>query len=139
MKTLLPVRIVFGLACAYEVALGLAFIFAGPSIFRSLGIEPPNHWGYLHFSAALLLVFGLMFFQVARDPVGRAHLIPYGVLLKACYVATVAWHWYDAGVPTMWKVFALADVVFALAFLWSLAPIRAATTPPPPGAMPHTA
>lgn len=119
MKSLFPVRLLYGIAAAYEIALGLAFIAAGPTIFSALEITPPNHWGYLHFSAGLLLVFGFMFFQLARDPVAHRELVPYAILFKLCYVATVAWHWANGDVPALWKAFAAADVVFAGLFGWS--------------------
>jgi hypothetical protein len=137
MKTLLPVRVLFWIAAAYEMILGLAFIVAGPAIFSALAITPPNHWGYLHFSAGLLVVFGFMFYQIARDPVAHHELIPYGILLKICYVATVAWYWYDGDVPPIWKVFALLDLGFALLFFWSMIPIEAAVAPAKPSIPSH--
>ena len=126
MKSLLPVRIVYALASAYDGLLGLAFLVAGPQIFDSLGITPPNHWGYVHFSAGLLVIFGYMFFSIARRPVENRNLVVYGILLKCCYVATVGWHSYLGGVPAIWKCFAYADVAFAAFFLWSLKPLAAA-------------
>lgn len=123
MNTLLPVRIIFGVAAIYETVLGLAFIVAGPAIFTAAGIEPPNHWGYLHFPAGLLVIFGYMFLQIARDPLANRGFVPYGILLKVCYVATVGWHWYSGGVPPMWKYLAAADLALALLFFWSLIPI----------------
>ena len=126
MNSLATIRILYGLAAAYDGLLGLAFLVAGPQLFDCLGITPPNHWGYVHFSAGLLVVFGCMFLAIARRPVDNRNLVFYGVLLKICYISTVVWHSYQGGVPLIWKQFALADVGFAFCFLWSLKPITLA-------------
>lgn len=140
MKTLLSVRLLFAAAAAYELILGFAFIVAAPAVFAAAGIEPPNHWGYIHFSAGLLVIFGYMFLQIARDPVEHRELIPYGILLKVCYVATVGWHWAMGGVPDMWKYFAAIDFVFAVLFFWALVPVATAAEEPEPHAtLPHPA
>jgi FtsH-binding integral membrane protein len=86
-------------------------------LFELTGITPPNHWGYVHFAAGLLLVFGLMFRQIASDPARYRVLIPYGILLKVTYVGTVAWHWLGEGLPGIWKIFAGADLVFLILFV----------------------
>jgi hypothetical protein len=141
MKPLSLVRSLFWIACLYESLLGLAFIVAAPKIYTLTGITPPNHWGYLHFPAGVLVIFGFMFFQIARDPVENRGLVPYGILLKICYVATVAWHWYSGGIPDMWKWFALADAVFAILFFWAMVEIEKAVaqSSTPAGAAPHAA
>jgi hypothetical protein len=99
---------------------------AAPQVFRFAGITAPNHWGYVHFAAGLLAIFGCMFLMIARRPVQNRNLVIYGILLKLCYVATVGWHWSHGGIPDLWKYFAAADVVFGLLFIWSLGPLRTA-------------
>ena len=123
MKSLLAIRALYGLAAAYDGLLGLLFLVAGPQVFDLVGITPPNHWGYVHFSAGLLVIFACMFVAIAWRPLENRNLILYGILLKFCYVGTVVWHSYQGSVPVMWKYFALADIVFALLFLWSLKPL----------------
>jgi len=119
MKSLLPIRILYSLSAAYDGLLGLAFIFAAPQIFNLAGITSPNHWGYVHFAAGTLVIFGWMFLRIALRPVENRNLVIYGVLLKACYVATVLWHAFHDGIPMLWKEFAAADLVFLVLFLWS--------------------
>jgi hypothetical protein len=126
MKSLLPIRILYAIAAAYDGLLGLAFIVAAPQIFALTKITPPNHWGYIHFAAGILVIFGLMFCMVALRPVENRNLVPYGVLLKFCYVGTILWHGYHGGVPAMWKYFAVTDAVFFFLFLWSLVPLEQA-------------
>ena len=120
MKSLLPVRILFYVSAAYDGLLGLAFLLAGPQLYQWVGITPPNHWGYVHFAAAVLVLFGYMFLRVALHPLVERNLILFGIQLKICYVGTVAWHWAHDGLPMLWKYFAVADVGFALLFCWSV-------------------
>jgi hypothetical protein len=129
MKSLLPVRVLYAVAALYEGLLGLTFIVAAPQVFQLVGITPPNHFGYVHFPAGILVIFGFMFLQIARRPVENHGLVLYGFLLKFCYVATVGWHWYFGDVPAIWKWFAGADALFALLFLWSMVVLESAAQP----------
>ena len=113
------IRPLFLVAAAYDGVLGLAFLAAPARVFTAFGVEPPNHWGYVQFPAGLLIVFALMFLAVARRPVENRNLIPYGILLKVSYCATVFGWWATAGIPTLWKPFAIADLAFAVLFLWT--------------------
>jgi hypothetical protein len=124
MKSLLPVRLLYAVAAAYDGLLGLAFIINAPRIYAWAEITPPNHWGYIHFAAGTLVIFGVMFLMIALQPLANRNLVLYGILLKVCYVATVGWHSYHGGIPAMWTWFAIADAVFALLFVWSLVALR---------------
>lgn len=124
MKHLPLIRDLFVIAALYDGVLGLVFLFAGPAVFAWLDVTPPNHWGYIHFPAALLLVFAIMFAAVAVRPYANRNLIPYGILLKVSYSGLVFYHWAATDVPTMWKPFALLDVLFLVAFVWAYASLR---------------
>lgn len=106
----------FVIAAIYDGVLGIAFTLAPGYPFELFGVIPPNHFGYVQFPALLLIVFGLMFVRIARDPATNRALIPYGMLLKASYCGTVFWYWATSGIPDMWKPFALADAVFFVLF-----------------------
>ena len=118
------VKPIFVIAGLYDGLLGVAFLFAAPTIYERFDVTPPNHFGYIHFAALLLIVFALMFFAVAVNPKRNRNLIPYGVLLKVSYCLTVGWHWLDAGVPTMWKPFFVLDLAFIVIFIWAYRKIR---------------
>lgn len=124
MESRTPFRLLFLASAAYDGLLGIAFLVAGARIFSAAGITPPNHWGYVDFAASLLLLFGVMFFQIARDPARNRLLIPYCILLKACYVGTVLWHSFTDGVPPLWKFFAVADTLFAILYVAALSKLR---------------
>jgi len=113
------VSALFYLAALYDGVLGAAFLVAAPALFEWVGVAPPNHFGYVHFPAALLIVFALMFISIARDPVGNRRLILYGILLKVSYCAVAFYHWVAGGIPFIWKPFAIADLVFLVLFVWA--------------------
>ena len=119
MKKNRAITLLFGVAAAYDAILGVGFLIAAPALFEWVGVTPPNHFGYVHFPAALLLVFALMFVAIARAPVARRHLIPYGILLKVSYCSVAFYHWLSAGIPDVWKPFAWADLVFLALFIWA--------------------
>jgi hypothetical protein len=114
-------RILFVIAAIYDGVLGVVFLARPLLAFRLFDVTPPNHVGYVQFPAALLIVFALMFLAIARQPVDRRHLIPYGIGLKLAYCGVVFWHWSRTGIPDMWKPFALADLVFLALFAWAWA------------------
>ena len=121
MKSTRWIQILFGMGALYDGLLGAGFLLAGPALFGKFGVIPPNHWGYVQFAAALLLVFALMFLAVARDPVGNRNLIPYGILLKISYCGVIGIHWLNGNIPGLWKPFAVCDFIFMLLFAWAWA------------------
>jgi hypothetical protein len=118
------IRALFAVAGVYDGVLGAAFLIAPAALFGRFGVTPPNHFGYVRFPAALLVIFALMFFAVAADPAGNRNLIPYGILLKAAYCGVVFAYWLGQDLPTLWKPFAVFDAIFALLFLWAWALLR---------------
>ena len=118
------VSILFTVAGLYDGILGAAFLVAPAALFERFGVTPPNHFGYVQFPAALLVVFAIMFFAVAVKPRANWNLIPYGILLKASYCTLVFGYWFTQGLPDMWKPFAIADVVFAALFFWAWRRLR---------------
>jgi hypothetical protein len=113
------IPLLFLVSAVYDGLLGLLGLFGTEWFFRTVGVTPPNHPGYVQFPAALLVVFALMFVAVARNPSRNRNLIPYGMLLKVSYAGVVIFHWAAAGLPWVWKPFAIADLVFLLLFGWA--------------------
>jgi len=121
MSTTKIVSILFYVAAAYDFILGAVFVFGGPMMFDLFKMQPPNHWGYIEFPALILMIFGVMFYQIAQKPEQNRNLIPYGVMLKLSYSGVVLWHWLGQhNMPVIWKPFAVADVIFLIAMLWAM-------------------
>jgi hypothetical protein len=118
-------RWLFYVAAAYDGLLGAVFVFFWRWPFQLFGVTPPNHGGYVQFPSLLLLVFGLMFLRIARDPRANRDLIVYGIGLKLSYSGVVFAHQLTGGVPTMWLPWAWIDLAFLVLFVMayrSLAP-----------------
>jgi hypothetical protein len=119
MKGKVLVSVLFWLAALYDGVLGVAFLFAPGWPFGVFNVTPPNHFGYVQFPAALLIIFGLMFLMIALRPVQNRNLIPFGILLKIAYCGVVLYYWVGTGIPDMWKPFAWIDLVFLVLFVWA--------------------
>jgi len=109
--------LLFWVAAAYDGTIGMAFFLVPAQLFAWYQVTPPNHYAYVRFPAALLLVFALMFAAVALKPAANRNLIPYGILLKVSYCAVTFGYWLTEGIPGMWKPFAVADLLFVFLFL----------------------
>lgn len=111
------IKILFYVAGIYDGVLGIAFLFCSPDLFQISGVAPPNHYGYVHFPALLLITFAVMYFQIARNPAGNRDLMLYGSALKVAYSGTVFWYQWHGGIPILWIPWAWADLVFLALFL----------------------
>lgn len=106
----------FLIAALYDALLGLIFFFGHEGVFAFFEVAPPNHPAYVKFPALLLVVFGIMFLQIATDPVRFRALIPYGIALKASYAGLAFWYQFTMGIPFMWVPWAWFDLAFLVAF-----------------------
>jgi len=75
MKTKSQVSLLFLVAAIYDGVLGGAFLVAPKALFEWFKVAPPNHYGYVHFPAALLIVFAVMFLSIALKPINNRRLI----------------------------------------------------------------
>ena len=109
----------FFVAAVYDGVLGIAFIIAPAQIFAMYGVTPPNHMAYVQFPALLLILFAIMFYRIAMDPVKNRDLILYGCGLKVSYCSVAFWYQMTTGVPSMWMPWAWVDLVFLVLFIMS--------------------
>ena len=113
-KWIKPFFVVAGL---YDGILGLLFLLIPYQLFGLTNVPPPNHVGYIQFPALLLIIFGIMFLNIARNPFANRNLILYGILLKAAYSGVVVSHWILGNMPIMWIFFAFFDLIFLVLFV----------------------
>jgi hypothetical protein len=118
------VRILFAVAGVYDGVLGLVFLFIPTWLFSLNHVQPPNHTGYVQFPALLLLVFAVMFFRIAADPVRRKELILYACGLKASYCGIVFFYHVTRGIPPMWLPWAWVDLAFLVLFVLAALQLR---------------
>ena len=115
----------FVIASVYDVVLGLIYGVAFKPIYTRFGVGLPNHDAYVQLPAALILVFGIGFWFVARAPERNRDVIKLGVLMKAAFCAVVFGHYFLASMPGMWIPFAAIDLLFGIAFLLALRTVPA--------------
>jgi hypothetical protein len=121
------------LAALYDGVLGAVFLLAPTWPFRVTGVTEPNHLAYVQFPGALLIIFALMFLTVARNPARFRHMIPFGILLKVAYCGLAFGYWFSAGIPGMWKIFAVVDLAMGVLFVWAYVALRSVPATPLPG------
>ena len=114
------IRPLFYVAALYDFLLGLVFLFAYQAIYGRFGVTLPNHPGYIQFGAAVIMIFGIGFWLVARAPERNRDIIKLGVLLKLSYSGVVLGYWAQGRIPAMWVPFAWADLAFLVAFVAAL-------------------
>ena len=61
------IRALFAIAALYDGLLGTLFVIAPSWVFTRYEVTPPNHLGYVQFPAALLIIFALMFLNIAQE------------------------------------------------------------------------
>jgi hypothetical protein len=116
----------FVVAGIYDFVLGLVYLLAYKPIYERLGIALPNHPGYVQLNAIFIVIFGLGFLLVARSPERNRDIIKLGVLLKLAYSGLVLTYYFLGNMPAMWVLWAVADLLFLLAFLAALRVLPAA-------------
>ncbi|MGO9917215.1 MAG: hypothetical protein ACLQIB_21260 [Isosphaeraceae bacterium] len=131
MNTASLIKALFLIAALYDGVIGAAFLIAPAWVFRLAAVTPPNHWAYVQFPAALLVIFGTMFAAIAAKPIENCKLIPYGIMLKAAYCGVTFRYWNAEGIPGLWKPFAVIDLVMGLLFVWAFTQLGARSTKAP--------
>lgn len=123
-------RAFFLLAGLYDALLGLAFLLAGETILTDIGMKLPPHIAYIHLSAIFIVVQGVSYLLVYRDPRSNLGIVWVGVAYKASYAALVAYYLAAGQLPSQffipWAVFDLGFMVGFLAFLRAAMGRRAA-------------
>ena len=127
--TILKVRLLFISAGMYDFTIGLTFLFFGARLFDAAGVPPPNHWAYIQFGSLMLVIFGWMFFAVARAPEANCNLIPYGMMLKLSYTCLAGYYWISTDCPMLFKPFAVIDAVMFVGFWMAYLACRRSALP----------
>jgi hypothetical protein len=108
------IHLLFAFVGCVEFAVGLSFILLPGLLFQLAGIAPVNP-EYIQLPAYLIMVFGLIMFQIARDPVRNRDLIIYPSLFKAAFIGVVI---YNFGhLSLLWAAFVGFDLVYLAGFI----------------------
>lgn len=119
MKNANLLSFLFYFSAAYDGLLGLAFLTCPDYIFNTFSVPPPNHFGYVQFPAALLIIFACMFYKIASDFEANKGLIIYGIMLKIAYCGVSGYYWALGTLPQMWQPFVVLDALMGAAYIWA--------------------
>lgn len=101
-------RMLFLVAALYNFGLAIFFFITNP-----LGAD----FSLVHFAVAMLVVFGVLFCNLAANPVRYKKLIPYAILRNLAYCALAGWYFHNAKLPLVWTIPAVADAVLLVIFI----------------------
>ena len=111
------IKPLFFIAGVYEATLGVLFSTSALPLLESARVSFPSHVAYIQFPALLLIVFAIMFFSIARDPVSNKNLVIYGIMQKLIYSGVVLGHWVMGSIPWIWVPFAFVGLIFLILFI----------------------
>jgi len=111
-------RAFFLVAALYDIILGAAFLIAGESILTAIGMTLPPHIAYIQLAAIFILVQGLSYWLVYRDPLGNLGIVRIGVVYKAAYAGLAAWYLILGTLPSVFFIpWAIIDLGFLVGFV----------------------
>ena len=119
------IKLLFIISALYDFILGVIFLVGFRKIYNYFNIALPNHDGYVQFGAALVAIFGVGFWFVARDPQRNRDIVKMGILLKVSYSGVVFYHAALGNLPGIWLPFAWFDVIFLILFILALKALKA--------------
>jgi predicted permease len=105
----------FLFAAAFNFVVGGALLFGYPAFAPMLGIEGPPTV-FFHVAMGIVLVFGYVYWRIARDPVKYRPYVVLGVMGKMVFVVAIYAHWFAGDASTAMAVLVTGDLVFAALF-----------------------
>lgn len=111
-------RRLFWVAAAYDIILGIVFLFFTRRVAEQLGFvdELPSYGGYMSLLAAFVFVIGVAYVYIARgDLVRNRDLIAIGAWYKLAYFSVAAYYFVIGDYPhAIFIGFGAADLVFLI-------------------------
>lgn len=126
LKTIRTIYLVGGL---YDMIVALIFGLFFKAIYNSFGVELPNHDGYIQITAMYIFVFGVGYYLVYRNPLEGLGLVIIGILMKLGFFLVVFGHYIFGSIPQMYIPFGLIDLIFAVIFIMTYAPLKKLKAP----------
>jgi hypothetical protein len=110
-------RTLFVSAAWFNVLAGLPLLVATATAAGLLGLQlNPTAIVFIHIVAGLVVLFGGVYWMIARDPVRYRPYIPLGIILKVLVIVVVYGHWLAGSIPWPLPALAFGDVIFAVLF-----------------------
>lgn len=110
-------RKLFISAACFNVLAGLPLLVALRPVAALLGLQvTPTATLFIQLTTCLVVVFGWVYWMIARDPLRYRPYILLGLILKVLFVSVVYGHWLVGNIPWPLPAVAAGDIVFALLF-----------------------
>lgn len=110
-------RWLFLSAAWFNLLVGLPVLVAMDPVARLIGLElTPTATLFIQITMGVVVVFGLAYWMVARDPLRYRPYIPLGMSLKLLVVLLIQGHWLAGNIAWPLPVLACGDILFALLF-----------------------
>jgi len=109
-------KVVFALAAAFNLAIGLSALFAPEFLFALLGPPPLPYFLFVRIMGALVAIFGIGYAMVAAQPQQNRGIVWLGAIGKPV-TPVILWLYVRAGLIPM-TVFwpGVGDLMFAALF-----------------------
>lgn len=119
---MLATRAIFAVASLFNLAIGLAMVFAPAEFGTGADIVYPREALLsIRTTGLLIAVFGIGYALVAARPGDNRGIIRIGIIGKLAFVSLCAAAWASGDVPTSQALFVTGDLVFAALFWACLA------------------
>ena len=110
-------RLLFISGAIFNLLAGLPFLIAPEFMAALMGLElNATAAMFLQLTFALVVVFGWVYWMIARDPVRNRPYILLGIILKLLVVAIFFGHWLSGNIPGHLPALASGDIFYALLF-----------------------
>jgi hypothetical protein len=111
-------RTLFLVAALYDFILGAVFVLAGEPILTAIGMALPPHVAYIQLAAVFIMVQGLGYWLVSRDPFANLGLVRVGVAYKATYSGLTLYYLVIGQLPSVFFIpWAVVDFLFLISFV----------------------
>jgi hypothetical protein len=122
--SLKTVKAVFMASAVYDILLGLIFGLFYKMVYNTFQTTLPNHPGYIQLVALYILIFGIGFWFVAKNPLAHVGIILLGIMMKLAFIVVVLGHLFFGSVPNFYIPFAIIDAVFLVLFVMAESTVR---------------
>lgn len=110
-------RKLFIVAALFNVLAGLPFLVALQPVAALMGLQiTTSSTLFIHLTMGMVVIFGWVYWMIARDPVRWRPYILLGIILKLFVVVVIHSHWLAGNIAWPLPTLACGDILFALLF-----------------------
>ena len=115
--SLKSIKTLFLVASIYDVVLGLIFGLFFKAIYAMFQAPQPEIAGYIQLPAFSILIFGIGFYLVYKNPIAHKGIVLLGILMKINYILVAFGNYFMSQLPGFYLPWAAIDVIFLILFI----------------------